>query len=177
MRRSSSDYGWPRARLFIAPVLFMFISLGAFAQVSDDPVNVEENELRGMVLNVDEEANTLTIRPVEVGENLNIPTGNPVTLEVDETTIIHDDVYATQLDGLENIHENDMVLLDLETQAGGRIFARTVTRDQEGQDTQVAQADEQQELPATASILPLLALFGFASWGLALLLRFRRNHS
>ncbi|MCW8194658.1 hypothetical protein F6455_07645 [Proteobacteria bacterium 005FR1] len=168
MRRSSS-----RAAVLI---IMLVGAVSAFAQVSDDPVNVEEDELRGMVINVDEEANTLTIRPVEVGENLNIPVGTNQTFDVDEQTIIRDDVYATQLDGLENIHENDMVRIDFE-EAGGRMRARNVTRDQEAADQQVAQLDQPDQLPATASFLPLLALFGAASWGLALLLRLGRGRT
>jgi hypothetical protein len=166
MRRSSFSVG--------LLITLLFGALSASAQVSDDPVNVEEDELRGMVVNVDEEANTLTIRPVEVGENLNIPEGTNQTFEIDEQTIIRDDVYATQLDGLENIHENDMVRIDFE-EMGGRMLARNVTRDQEAADQQVAQVEQPDELPATASFLPLLALFGAASWGLALLLRLGRK--
>jgi hypothetical protein len=164
---------WLLAALF-------FTAFSASAQIlSDDPAPVQADELRGLVTDVDEQADTLTIRPMEVGENLNIPTGTTQTFEVDANTIIRDDVYATQLDGLENIHENDIVRLEFNTDAGGRMVARTVTRDQDRQeadaDRQVAQADRPQELPATASLLPLLAIFGAGSWGLALLIRLIRK--
>lgn len=171
MKRFSFSLGWL--------VVLLLGASSISAQVSDDPVNVEEDELRGMVVDVNEEANSLTIRPVEVGENVNIPTGSNQTFEVDARTVIRDDVYATQLDGLENIHENDMVRLDFDTEAGGRMIARNLTRDQDAASAgqQVAQADRPQELPATASALPLLALLGATAWGLAMLLRLGRKRA
>lgn len=153
----------------------VFNTMTASAQSSEESVDVADDELRGVVLSVNEEANTLVIRPLEVGRNLRISTGSPVTLEVNASTVIRDDVYATQLDGLENVHENDMVLLDLATEAGGRLVARQLTRHQENQSSRLAQAGRLQELPATASVLPMLALAGFTCWGLALMLRIGRT--
>lgn len=160
------------------------VCLFAFCSAS---VAIEEDELRGRVLDVDEQANTLTVRPSEVGEALNIPTDGTQTFEVDAETIIEDDVYATQLDGLQNIRENDVVRISFDTEPGGRMVARTVGRGDngdggqaaQGQDNQqLAQADQRAEqLPATASFWPLLAVSGFILWGGALLLRLTRKRS
>lgn len=138
---------------------------------------VEEDELRGRVVEVDEQANTVTIRASEVGEALNIPTDSTQTFEVDESTIIRDDVYATQLDDLGNIHENDIVRIDFNAEAGGGMIARNITRDGDDADRaaggqQVAQADQ---LPATASAWPLLAAGGLMLWLAAFLIRLRRR--
>lgn len=135
---------------------------------------IEGDEIRGQVLEVDEEADTLTIQPIEVGEALDVPTDQPQTFSVDDATQIRDDVYATQLDDLENIEENDIVRLDFEIREGGQMLARNIVRDG-GQAATDQDRQQLAQLPDTASIWPLLAVSGFAAWSVALFLRLWRK--
>lgn len=167
-----------RSSALFALILGSLLAASGWAQIdaAEDLGPVEPDEIRGEVVAVDESADTLTVIPMEVGEDLSIPTGGEQTFEVNEDTVITDDVYATVLDSLDNIQPRDIVRLDFDTDASGRMTARNISRDQGSDQQQVAQLDQRpDQLPATASLLPLLAAGGLGIWLLALVLRLSRQ--
>lgn len=93
--------------------------------------DLSEDQLRGVVLEVNPETNTVTVQPKEVGESLNISTEDPVTFTVDEDTYIQDSLRSTILDMLRDVQVGDQVRMEFDPEDAERI--QNIQREEEMQ--------------------------------------------
>ncbi len=107
-------------KLLIAGLLLLTANT-AFADVDAD-------ELRGRVLDVDTNARTLTLHLIEVGENVDEPVNSIQTYKIPESVVIHDE-FRTEIlsDSLGDIAEDEIVTVELDVD--DRAMARGILYD------------------------------------------------
>lgn len=76
--------------------------------------DLNDDEMRGVVTEVDTFANTVTVEPTEIGKDVNLPDQGPVKLQVGADTFIQDSAPSTVLDELSLIRKGDHVRVEFE---------------------------------------------------------------
>jgi hypothetical protein len=169
---------------------------------------IEDNEVRGEIVEVMPDDNRLRLDVTEAGAARSASAGSVETYEFDQdTTIRMEDSQSSVLDSralsIGDLQTGTRVRLNFE-EIDGRRVVRDVNVEQEQASDDVSSVDfgrsdaasadsgryfedveetdmaametsERDRLPATASILPLMAIFGAGFAGLGLLLRLRRR--
>jgi hypothetical protein len=164
---------------------------------------LDADQVQGEIVEVMPDTNRLTLRVTESGDQRPERVGEVETYELEDDTVIRRDTIGVLAPGnvrLTDLFPGDEVVLNFEELEGRRV-ARDVTvadreaaaqRDQDlGADDEadIAQFETEEtgaagprtgtaardRLPATASMLPLLALGGLGFAGAALLVRSRRR--
>jgi LPXTG-motif cell wall-anchored protein len=176
------------------------IAVLAAAFVGAPALALEEDQVRGEIVEVMPDRDQLRLRVEEVGDGDLAREDVVETYELDQQTEIRlEDPRETLVDPilmeLEDLAEGMNVVLDFEEDVTGARLARGVavspqddqqTADRRAADaaadadggtggTEAAQFETRRELPATASPLPLLGLGGLMFAGAALALRRRRR--
>jgi hypothetical protein len=106
-------------KLLISSLITALLALGSqalFAQ-GQSPAAVgelDEDQLRGVVLEVSPEKDSLTVQPTQVGDKLDVPTEQPMTFKVDQETYVQDSVRTTILDVLRNVQVGDVVRMEFD---------------------------------------------------------------
>lgn len=177
------------------PAMILAVAAAAFWWV---PVAaaLEADQVRGEIVEAD--ADTLTLRVAESGDARPERVGEIESYEVTSDTVVRRSSVGRSIIGSTSVRVGDLfagdeVILAFEEVAGRRVARDIPAEDGESaiadtdrtrEQTEAAQfeADERgtgvgtrDRLPATASILPLLALTGFGFAGAALLIRVRRR--
>lgn len=172
--------------------------------VSASAVAIEANQVRGEITSIDPDANELTLEVSEVGSDSTAREGSTETYAFDDDTTVRMEDPRTSVLGttgtttIDDLQEGTRVLLEFE-EIDGRLVARTIgtdedegassdrsvagtdsdstagAGDQDTADIAAMESEGRDELPATASMLPFLALLGVAFAGLAAVLRIRRQ--
>ncbi|MCW8193882.1 hypothetical protein F6455_03670 [Proteobacteria bacterium 005FR1] len=106
-------------KLLISSLTAALLALGSqalFAQ-GQSPAFVgelEEDQIRGVVVEVSPGKDSLTVETTEVGEKLDVPTNEMVTFEISEDTYVQDSLRSTILDLLRNVQVGDVVRLEFD---------------------------------------------------------------
>ena len=180
--------------------LLLVMAFGFAASMPAAFAAVEADQVRGDIVSVNSADSTIRVRVTESGDErdaavgsvqtFNVPENTPIEYEIDRT------IYARSRTGgtdLSDLSEGDTVLLKFEDMQGVRQATNvrnerttnTVARERVRREGRVVQnaessqnesvamrsANERRSLPASASPLPLLALFGVFFAGLGTLLR------
>lgn len=106
-------------KLLVSSLVTATLALGSQALIAQgqSPAAVgqlDEDQLRGVVLDVSPEKDSVTVQPTEVGNKLNVPTEKPVTFKVDENTYVQDSVRTTILDMLNTVEVGDVVRIEFD---------------------------------------------------------------
>jgi hypothetical protein len=175
----------------------MILALAAAAFWWMPAAALEADQVRGEIVEVDPDADTLTLRVAESGDARPERVGEVETYEVTRDTVVRRATVGRSITDptsvtVADLFAGDEVILAFD-EVDGRRVARDVPAADERADTAPFETAEQTEaaqfeadergaavgtrdrLPATASALPLLALTGLGFAGAALMIRIRRR--
>lgn len=134
-------------KLLTSSLLAASLALGSQGTLAQDQSpavvgELGEDQMRGVVLDVDVSENTVTVQPEETGSKVSVEGEGPVVLRVEEDTYVQDSVATTLLDRLNTVQAGDRVRVEFDLPQGSQAVRRIDTID----DAELTPAEERPEL-------------------------------